>query len=155
MSALIPQALGNTHLEDVVALHWRFAIAERDSKPYEGVSVVKTVYIAAGPKQPQIRQWRPWCITSWEKVCGWRKFITFTSEKGHKCGEAKQLGRILCDPWHFVACQRTELACPGLQQPYPCVLNPLNRKNDTDSPAGLMRKEVVLNLSYHFFAFTC
>lgn len=55
MSALIPEALENTHLEDVVALHWIFAVAERDSKPCEGVSVVKTVYIAAGPKQPQVK----------------------------------------------------------------------------------------------------
>lgn len=59
MSALIPEALGNTHLEEAVVLHWKFAVAKKDSKPCKGVPVVKIVYIAAGPKQPQIRLWGP------------------------------------------------------------------------------------------------
>lgn len=53
MSALIPEALENTHLKEVVVLHWNFA--KGDSKPCEGVPVVKTLYVVAGPKQPQIR----------------------------------------------------------------------------------------------------
>lgn len=59
MSALIPGALGNTHLEEAVVLHWKFAVAKRGSKPCKGIPVVKTVYIAAGPKQPRIRLWGP------------------------------------------------------------------------------------------------
>lgn len=76
------------------------------------------------------------------------------SEKGQKCREAKQLGRILCDPWHFVSSQGTELTRPGLQQPCSCILNPLNRENNAENPTGHMRKGVVLNPCYHFFAFT-
>lgn len=59
MSAVILEALGNTHLEEAVVLHWKFAVAKRDSKPCTGVPVVRTVCIAAGPKQPQIRLWGP------------------------------------------------------------------------------------------------
>lgn len=59
MSALIPEALGNTHLVEAVVLHWKFPIAKRDSKPCKGVAVVQKVYIAAGPKKLQIRLWGP------------------------------------------------------------------------------------------------
>jgi len=156
MSALIPEALGNTHLEEVVVLHGKYAVAKRDSKPCTGVPVVKTLYIAAGPKQPQIRLWGPVVRhVCWEKVCGWREFIAFVSERVQKYREAKQLGRILCDPRHFVSSQRTELTCPGLQQPYPCILNPLNRENNAENPTGHMRKGVVLNPCYHSSAFSC
>lgn len=41
MSALIPEALGNTHLEEAVVLHWKFAVAKKDSKPCKGVPVEK------------------------------------------------------------------------------------------------------------------
>lgn len=70
-------------------------------------------------------------------------------------GEAKQLGRILCDPQDFVSYHRKELTCPGLQQPCPCILNPLNRENNAENPTEHMRKGIALNLCYHFFAITC
>lgn len=76
-------------------------------------------------------------------------------EKGQKCGGTKQPGRILCDLWHFISSQRTDLTCPGLQQPYPCILNPLNRENNAENPRGHMRKGVVPNpfiISLHLLA---
>lgn len=74
-------------------------------------------------------------------------------ENGDKCGEAKQLGRILCDLQHLVSIQRTKLARSGPQQPYPCILNHFNRGNNAGNPTGHMRKGVVLNPHYLFFFF--
>lgn len=59
MSALIPEAFGNTHLEEAVVFHWIFAVAKKDTKPCRGVPVVQSLYIAAGPERPQIRLWGP------------------------------------------------------------------------------------------------
>lgn len=69
-------------------------------------------------------------------------------KKDKKCGGTKQPGRILYD-------LRTELTCPGLQQPYPCILNPLNEENNAENPRGHMRKGVVPNpfiISLHLLA---
>lgn len=57
MPGLIPEALRS--LKAGVVLHWEFAVARRDSKPCKGVPVVKSVYTAAGSKEPQIRLWGP------------------------------------------------------------------------------------------------
>lgn len=48
MSALIPQALGDTHLVEAVVLHWKFSVAKRGSKPSKGAAALRAVYITAG-----------------------------------------------------------------------------------------------------------
>lgn len=81
--------------------------------------------------------------------------MAFMGEKGQKCGGTKQPGRILCDLWHSISSQRKELTYPGLQQPYPCILNPLNQENNAENPRGHMRKGVVPNpfiISLHLLA---
>lgn len=56
MPALIPEAFRS--LKAAVVLQWKSAAAKRDSKPCKGVPVLN-VYIAAGPREPQIRLWGP------------------------------------------------------------------------------------------------
>lgn len=151
MSALIPQALGDTHLVEVVVLHWKFSVEKRDSKPSKGAAVLRAVYITAGPKQLEIRLRAP--------------------VVRHMLGEGlwlKRIHRFHVQMWKGKTAGRNSVCStiPTLQlenktqmsrilAASPCDLSHLNRENNAENPTGQMRKGFLLNPCYHFFAFTC
>lgn len=151
MSALIPQALGDTHLVEAVVLHWKFSVEKRDSKPSKGAAVLRAVYITAGPKQLEIRLRAP--------------------VVRHMLGEGlwlKRIHRFHVQMWKGKTAGRNSVCStiPTLQlenktqmsrilAASPCDLSHLNRENNAENPTGQMRKGFLLNPCYHFFAFTC
>lgn len=69
MPGLIAEALRS--LRAAVVLRWKFAVAKRDSKPCQGVPVVQSVYIAAGPRASD-KIVGPCGASHAGRFCGWR-----------------------------------------------------------------------------------
>lgn len=147
MSALIPQALGDTHLVEAVVLHWKFSVAKRGSKPSKGAAALRAVYITAGPKQLEIRLRAPVvCHMLGEGL--WLKRIHRFHEQTRK---GKTAGKnSLCSTIPSLQLENKTLMSRS-SAALPCDLYHLNRENNAENPTGQMRKGFLLNPLYHFF----